>query len=88
MIPLQGPKLYTHTYFLQLRLNRYKIYTSTNINNMAILSEVGSGNVSIAQNTKILTFVRTKFMTVGLRKDDNSQHLEVKQEVCRTNIRF
>ena len=88
MIPLHGPKLYTYTYSLQLRLNRYKIYPSTNIDNMATLSEVGSGNVSIAQNTKILTFVRTKFMTVGLRKDDNSQHLEVKQEVCRTNTRF
>jgi hypothetical protein len=73
MTPLHGLKLCTHIYFLQLRLNRYKIYPLQN--NMACLSEVGSGNVSIAQNSRILTSARTKFMTVGLRKDDNSQHL-------------
>jgi hypothetical protein len=88
MTPLYRPKQYTHAYFLQLRLNRYKIYPSTNINNMATLSEVGSGDASITQNTRILTSTRTKFMTVGLRKDDNNQHPEVKQKVWRTNIRY
>jgi hypothetical protein len=86
MTALHRPKQHTHAYFLQLRLNRYKIYLSTNINNMATLSEVGSGDASITQNTRILTSTRTKFMTVVLRKDDNSQHPEVKQKVWRTNI--